>query len=384
MIVLRWRAMTYLTAPSSRAVCADGVSEGDVLTVVVVGASGDLAKKKTYPALFELYLAGLLPTNILICGYARSRIADADFRVCFCRFIAIVLCWRGCAWLRDAWDVGPLDSSLCSSDVPCSSAASAVATGRDPLLYHCDVILYDVTVVVPLSACLHVACADRARCGDASQSHLRPYLTVGTDAEKSGFLDLCFYRAGAYDSASDLKVVCDELAPREASMSSSGTVNRLFYLAVPPTVFLPMSASINASGFSSRGWTRVVVEKPFGRDAESSLELSRGLALYLKEEQVMSRCTCCVCAHVTVVVNASLCLCMRYCGACVCVTVVLLCVRASASVQIYRIDHYLGKEMVQNLLIQRFANVIFEPLWNRQHISNVQVRVCVCVCLLWL
>jgi glucose-6-phosphate 1-dehydrogenase len=59
-------------------------------------------------------------------------------------------------------------------------------------------------------------------------------------------------------------------------------------------------------------------------------------------------------------------------------------VLASASVQIYRIDHYLGKEMVQNLLIQRFANVIFEPLWNRQHISNVQVRVCVCVCLLWL
>ena len=62
--------------------------------------------------------------------------------------------------------------------------------------------------------------------------------------------------------------------------------NRLFYLATPPSVFLPASASIRAAGTSPSGWTRVVVEKPFGRDAESSLALSEGLSKHLAEDQV--------------------------------------------------------------------------------------------------
>ena len=110
----------------------------------------------------------------------------------------------------------------------------------------------------------------------------------------------------------------------EAKFAAPHT-HRLFYFAIPPSVFTAAAATVRASGCTNAGWTRVVVEKPFGRDSESSQALSDELAKYFEEEQI------------------------------------------------YRIDHYLGKEMVQNLMVLRFANTVFEPLWNRQSISNIQV-----------
>lgn len=103
--------------------------------------------------------------------------------------------------------------------------------------------------------------------------------------------------------------------------------NRIFYLALPPVVYPSVCSEIRASAMAtSKGsWTRVVVEKPFGRDLESSEKLNAQLGALFSEEQL------------------------------------------------YRIDHYLGKELVQNLVVMRFANRFISPLWNRDNIANVQI-----------
>ncbi len=105
--------------------------------------------------------------------------------------------------------------------------------------------------------------------------------------------------------------------------------NKLFYLSTPPAAFVPTIAQLGAAGLNrpERGWSRVIVEKPFGRDVESARKLNRELLSVFPEKSV------------------------------------------------YRIDHYLGKETVQNLLVFRFSNGIFEPLWNRNYIDHVQITV---------
>ncbi len=117
------------------------------------------------------------------------------------------------------------------------------------------------------------------------------------------------------------------LAARERERG--GAANRLFYCAVPPSLYDDIVQNLGASGLnrSEGGWTRIIVEKPFGRDLVSARALNHRLATVFAEDQI------------------------------------------------YRIDHYLGKETVQNLLVLRFANGIFEPLWNRNHVANVQVTV---------
>src|SRR3984893_688005 len=106
--------------------------------------------------------------------------------------------------------------------------------------------------------------------------------------------------------------------------------NRLFYLATPPTAFAPIGRHLGQTGLAREengAWRRLIVEKPFGIDLASAQALNRELLELLEEHQI------------------------------------------------YRIDHYLGKETVQNILVLRFANGLFEPIWNRDHIDHVQITV---------
>jgi len=140
------------------------------------------------------------------------------------------------------------------------------------------------------------------------------------------FLARCFYIEGNYDDHASflkLKSILEENEPQEQQ------VIRLFYFSVPPFLFMPVANSLSDAGLTSnipeKRSCRVVIEKPFGRDRKSSDELTAGLAQVFTEEQT------------------------------------------------YRIDHYLGKEVIQNLMALRFANLIFEPLWNRVNIAHVLI-----------
>jgi len=207
-----------------------------VLSIVVVGASGDLAKKKTYPSLLNLYEENLLPKEVTIYGYARSSKTHEELR-----------------------------------------------------------------------------------------QHLFPHLikTGASEQLVKGFLERCFYYSGpTYGDEEAYSTMVSDLVDFE-NRSESCVANRLFYLAVPPNVFGQSGVVIKKVGMSTTGWTRVVVEKPFGHDLNSCNELLKSLSDDFKEDHL------------------------------------------------YRIDHYLGKEVVQNLMMFRFGNPIWESIWNRDNIESV-------------
>ncbi|XP_075219480.1 glucose-6-phosphate 1-dehydrogenase Zw isoform X2 [Lycorma delicatula] len=202
---------------------------------ITLGASGDLAKKKTYPTLWWLFRDCLLPNNICFYGYARTKMSVNDLR---------------------------------------------------------------------------------QKC--------HQYMKVKPEEKEryEEFWKLNHYFAGNYDSRKDFELLNQELSRHEPN---TGVANRLFYLALPPSVFEVVTVNLKNTCFAKRGWTRIVVEKPFGKDAQTSEALSNHLASLFKEEQI------------------------------------------------YRIDHYLGKEMVQNLMTLRFGNRIFSPTWNRDFISSILI-----------
>jgi glucose-6-phosphate 1-dehydrogenase len=137
-----------------------------------------------------------------------------------------------------------------------------------------------------------------------------------------------YYVPGAFDDAEAYAKLAARLTELETSHGTRGNV--LFYLASAPDFFGPIVHALAEAGLTkveNGRWRRVVVEKPFGRDLTSARELNRELLRSLDESQV------------------------------------------------YRIDHYLGKETVQNILVFRFANGIFEPIWNRRYVDHVQITV---------
>ncbi|HZQ08202.1 MAG TPA: glucose-6-phosphate dehydrogenase [Anaerolineae bacterium] len=135
-----------------------------------------------------------------------------------------------------------------------------------------------------------------------------------------------FYVQSNLDDLEGYKHLKDELDRFDQERGTAG--NRLFYLAVPPELMPTIIDLLGKSGLnSSAGYTRIILEKPFGRDLASAVELNRLLHLVFDESQI------------------------------------------------YRIDHYLGKEAVQNIFVFRFANGILEPIWNRTYINNVQITV---------
>lgn len=211
------------------------------LSIVVQGASGDLAKKMTFPALFDLYANKFIPENSIIIGYARSELSSDDL--------------------------------------------------RDQLRPH----LQDK--------------AEGLQCGKQKvQDFLERVRYVQGSSNKGDFEKL----------ASNMS----EWEHQEGD-GENASHNRLYYFAIPPSVFLDSAAAIRAEGVSDSGWTRLVVEKPFGRDLESAQQLAENLSEYFTEDHI------------------------------------------------YRIDHYLGQEMVQNMLTTRFGNIMLEPVWNRNYIESV-------------
>ncbi|XP_057811205.1 glucose-6-phosphate 1-dehydrogenase, chloroplastic-like [Salvia miltiorrhiza] len=232
--------LTSVTPPEEKKQLGnfDVNDDKSTVTITVVGASGDLAKKKIFPALFALYYEDCLPEHFTIFGYARSKMTDAELR------------------------------NMVSKTLTCRIDK-------------------------------------RENCGEKMEQ----------------FLQRCFYHSGQYDSQKDFAELDKTLKEHEAGRVS----NRLFYLSIPPNIFVDAVKCASLSASSSAGWTRVIVEKPFGRDSESSAALTKSLKQYLDEDQI------------------------------------------------FRIDHYLGKELVENLSVLRFSNLIFEPLWSRQYIRNVQL-----------
>ncbi|XP_057526938.1 glucose-6-phosphate 1-dehydrogenase, chloroplastic-like isoform X1 [Amaranthus tricolor] len=208
------------------------------LSIIVVGASGDLAKKKIFPAIFALYYEGFLPENFNVFGYSRTKMNDEELR------------------------------NLISTTLTCRVDK-------------------------------------RENCED----------------KMNEFLKRCFYHSGLYNSEEDFAELDRKLKEKEAGRLAS----RLFYLSIPPNIFVDVVRCASHRASSESGWTRVIVEKPFGRDSDSSRELTRSFKQYLTEDQI------------------------------------------------FRIDHYLGKELVENLSVLRFSNLVFEPLWSRNYIRNVQL-----------
>ncbi len=135
--------------------------------------------------------------------------------------------------------------------------------------------------------------------------------------------------AGDYGGADTMERLSAVLSELDADLGTAG--NRLFYLATPPAVFEAVADALGGSGLShpapGGGFARLVIEKPFGRDLASAKQLDTALHRSFDESQI------------------------------------------------YRIDHYLGKETVQNVLALRFANAIFEPIWDRRYLDHVQITV---------
>jgi glucose-6-phosphate 1-dehydrogenase len=217
--------------------------------IVIFGASGDLAKLKLIPAVYELLREGLLPENFALIGYARTAMTDDAFRQV---------------------------------------------------------------------------------CRDAIARFSRTAKKQGVDAALLDRLtSRAFYHAGQYGNPEDFSRLRGRLAEIDQACGTSG--NRLFYMSTPPEAFEPIIAGLGQSGLTTRHaehpFQRLIIEKPFGVDLPTAQHLNAVCNTHLGEEQV------------------------------------------------FRIDHYLGKETVQNLMVLRFANSIFEPLWNHKYIDHVQITV---------
>ena len=166
----------------------------------------------------------------------------------------------------------------------------------------------------------------RAQMRESVEAHSRVKIEDGL---WNDFAEGIFYQPGQFAERADYRDLAERLEQIEAARGTRG--NRLFYLAAPPSSYVDIVANLGRVKLDRQGeregWARIVVEKPFGHDLESAGALNDALVDVFDESQC------------------------------------------------YRIDHYLGKETVRNLLVFRFGNGIFEPLWNRRYVDHVQITV---------
>jgi glucose-6-phosphate 1-dehydrogenase len=166
----------------------------------------------------------------------------------------------------------------------------------------------------------------RAEIRPSLEKYSREQVEAGIVEE---LLERVVYHEGDFADDRTFDRLSDRLDDIDRTHGTAG--NRLFYLATQPSVFAPIVGQLGRVGLDHEshggGWRRIVVEKPFGRDLDSARRLNREVAKVFRESQV------------------------------------------------YRIDHYLGKETVRNLLVLRFANGIFEPIWNRRYVDHIQITM---------
>src|SRR6202161_2654512 len=163
---------------------------------------------------------------------------------------------------------------------------------------------------------------------DDFRSQVTSFLPAGTDSADAlqWFRNRLFYERGDFADPNTFTKLRERLAAIDREQHTDG--NYLFYLATAPKFFSQIVQQLGAAALSRQEngrWRRVVIEKPFGHDLESAQALNRDIKNVLQENQI------------------------------------------------YRIDHYLGKETVQNIMVFRFDNAIFEPIWNRRYIDHVQI-----------
>ena len=147
-----------------------------------------------------------------------------------------------------------------------------------------------------------------------------------SDEDVKAFAEMLFYQdLTSYDGEKDIKALGKRLESLDKKLGTGQ--NYIFYLSTPPKLYSTIPAALAKAGLndSPEGWSRLIVEKPFGYDEASAKQLNRDIQQHFPENNI------------------------------------------------YRIDHYLGKETVQNLLVTRFANGFFEPLWNRNYVQSVQI-----------
>ncbi|HZO94291.1 MAG TPA: glucose-6-phosphate dehydrogenase [Candidatus Baltobacteraceae bacterium] len=216
----------------------------DPCNIVFFGASGDLMKRMLMPAMWNLRLDDILPSNFGIVGFSRSEFSDDEFR-------------------------GAMRKSV--------DEFSRSGPAKEPLW--------------------------------------------------SDFAQHLSYISGDFDDVNCFHKLREHLEKNDKELGTGG--NRLFYLSTPPSVFSSIIEQLDKAGLGPRdnkaGWSRIIIEKPFGTDLDSARALQAEVEKVFPEKQV------------------------------------------------YRIDHYLGKEPVQDIMALRFANVIFEPVWNRRYVDSVQI-----------
>ncbi|GAY18343.1 glucose-6-phosphate dehydrogenase [Mycobacterium sp. shizuoka-1] len=212
--------------------------------VVIFGVTGDLARKKLMPAIYDLANRGLLPPSFSLVGFARRDWADEDF-----------------------------------------------------------------------GAIVHDAVCQHAR---------TPFRQEVWDRLAEGFR----FVQGTFDDEASFTRLSETLEKLDVERGTGG--NHAFYLSIPPKAFPVVCEQLKKSGLARQQegrWSRVVIEKPFGHDLQSAIDLNKVVNSVFPEESV------------------------------------------------FRIDHYLGKETVQNILALRFANELFEPIWNSHYVDSVQITM---------
>jgi len=150
-----------------------------------------------------------------------------------------------------------------------------------------------------------------------------------SDPKSKEFLKMCSYHQGSYDKVDDFEVLDKRISELEEKCTGNSVVtgNRLFYYALPPNLFGDVSRCLKKAAMSELGWNRVIIEKPFGKDTKSAQVLQESIGSYLNEDEV------------------------------------------------YRIDHYLAKELIQNIIVLRFSNPIMRAVWSRENVAAVKISI---------